>query len=768
MPYWYAHVIADPQEPDTVYVPDVQMFKSTDGGQTLQTVQYQHGDNHALWIDPTNNKRMIEGNDGGAIVTQNGGDSWSTEYNQPTAEFFKMTVDNQYPYRVYGTQMDRDAVSCPSETRGPAIEWEDCDTVGSAESGFIAVRPDKPNIVFAGSIGSSQGGGGNLYQYNRLTGQQRMITVWPEDQYQSPEIDVKYRFYFTFPVVLSPHDPNVLYTAAQYVFRSTDMGTSWKVISPDLTNDDKSHMMELDGPISSQKLSSQYISTIYSFAESPMKAGELWAGSDSGLVHYSPDGGKTWLDRSPKDLPEWTGIYSIEASSRDPGTVYIACNRHELSDNTPYFEMTTDYGKTWQRINAGIPEGDYAWVIREDPTRAGLLYAGTEGGVFVSFDDGGHWQPLRRNMPVVAVRDMMVKNNDLIAATHGRSFWILDGLNVLRELTPVVNHSSVHLFSVPVTYRAMGGGGGGEGGGGPLGRQTPSSDVRISGVGIALHQTRQADGSIEPTYLNAGTNPPKGVVVSYYLKQKPDGPVTLAFMDAKGQGIQQFSSEEGVRLGTRVKIAPGTNQFVWDMAYPDAKELSRGDFSGIEWANARSPMAVPGTYKVRLSVGGQNYEQSFVIREDPRVDATQQDLQAQFDLMMKIQAEINTVTDTVHQIDEAREQVVAVAKQAHGRSDVESAAAKLSTALYGVESDLVRMIDPAHPMFVHPKTVNLRLAELTTVVEGSDAVPTRQSYDVFDLLSSQTADAQKHLKPILGDQLPALLKMAGGGATAGQ
>ena len=273
MAFWYMHVVADPQDPDTVYVPQVTMWKSTDGGRTLHAVRYEHGDNHALWIDPANNRRMIEGNDGGAIVTLNGGDSWSTEINQPTEEIFKMAVDDQYPYRVYGTPMDNDAISCPSETSGPAIEWKDCYTVGSAESGFIAPQAGHPDIVVAGAIGSSEGGGGNLYQYNVRTGQQRMITVWPEDQYQSPEIDVKYRFYFTFPVLFSPHDPNTLYAAAQYVFRSTDLGTSWQVISPDLTNDDNGRMMHLDGPISSQKLSSQYISTIYSLAESPIEGG---------------------------------------------------------------------------------------------------------------------------------------------------------------------------------------------------------------------------------------------------------------------------------------------------------------------------------------------------------------------------------------------------------------------------------------------------------------------------------------------------------------
>jgi hypothetical protein len=362
-------------------------------------------------------------------------------------------------------------------------------------------------------------------------------------------------------------------------------------------------------------------------------------------------------------------------------------------------------------------------------------------------------------MPIVAVRDMKVKNDDLIAATHGRAFWILDGLHVLREISPQVTDSAVHLFTVPLTYRLMGSGF-------EFGRRGSHEShgpafVRILGDDAALHQTRQADGSVAATYLNAGSNPPKGVVVTYYLEQKADGPVTLTFIDSQGHVIQQFSSDSSDRSAAQVPTESGTNQFVWDMNYPNAKQLPQAVYAEEERGDARAAVAVPGTYKVRLSVGGQSYDRDFVIQEDPRVNVTQQDLQAQFDLLMRIDAEINKVTDTVHQIQKARDQVAAMKKDTPGRRAVQSAADKLDAALAGVEGDLVRMINPAHPMYMPPKTVNIRLQELTTVVASADAAPTKQSYEVFDLLSSQTAQALSRLQPLLDEQLPALLKKAG-------
>ncbi len=750
----YSHIIADTKDPDVIYVPWMQLFKSTDGGRKLVALPMPHSDHHALWVDPNNPKRMIEGSDGGAIVTLDGGDSWSSQYNQPTAEFYHLAVDTQYPYRVYATQMDNTAISIPSKTHESAIEWKDCYTVGTAESGSIAVRADDPNIVFAGSIGSSGGGGGNLLRYDHRTRQQTMITVWPEDQYGSPVKDVKYRFHFTYPVLLSPHDPNVLYVAANKVFRSTNQGNRWQEISPDLTRNDQSKMQEIDGgPITSQEFSSQYSSVIFAFAESRLAKGELWAGSDDGEIHLSRDGGKSWENVSPKILPDWTNISIIEPSAHHRGTVYVAANRHELDDKRPYFLKTTDYGKSWRLINNGIRDNDFARVIREDPVRRGLLYAGTETGAYVSFDAGDNWQPLQLNLPAVPVHDLVVKDNDLVAATHGRALWILDNLTTLREIDSDVTASSVHLFRVDPMYRLLGGEH--EGGGSQSANFGPDY-LRISGDGIALHVSRGPDGALHRTYLNAGNNPPNGVVITYYLKQKPQGDISLSFFDANNKLIRQFTStlQPGDRRAP-LSAEPGTNEFVWDTAYPGAEEITAGPFLPLEWAHALPPVAPPGTYKVRLRVGGEDYEQQFEIRKDPRVSASLEDLQRQFALMLEIHKKLGEITNSVTEIRALRSHLDDALHHAPSGSHEAATATQLNKELRDIEGTLTRLLGP-NPMFLPPKTLNIKFAALTVVVQSSDTAPTQQAYDVFNDLSSrldtQTArlkDAQSRTEKLL-------------------
>ena len=394
-PWYYSHIFADPQDAETVWIMNFKAWKSVDGGRNFTEVGIPHGDNHEIWIDPRNTRRMVQGNDGGACVSLNGGDSWSTIYNQPTSQFYHLTTDNEFPYRVCATQQDNAAISVPSRSHKTAIPWADCYSVGTSESGHIVVDPKDSNVIISGGIGSSPGGGGNLLRYDHSTGQTRLITVWPELYYGSGAGAMKYRFQWTFPIQYSPHDPNVLYVAANVLFRSTDEGNSWEQISPDLTRDDAAKQAPSGGPLVKDTSGAETYCTIFAFAESPHERGVFWVGSDDGLVHISRNGGESWDPITPEGLPEWTMISMIEPSLHDPATAYMACTRYKLDDNTPMLYKTSDYGQTWTNISGNIPAHDYTRVIREDPGRMGLLYAGTETGVYVSFDDGGAWQPLR-------------------------------------------------------------------------------------------------------------------------------------------------------------------------------------------------------------------------------------------------------------------------------------------------------------------------------------------------------------------------------------
>ncbi|MGH8059884.1 MAG: WD40/YVTN/BNR-like repeat-containing protein, partial [Candidatus Entotheonellia bacterium] len=453
--WYYGHVFADPQDPETVYVLNIQAWKSIDGGHTFTQLTTPHGDNHDLWIDPGTPQRMIEGNDGGACVSFNGGATWSSIYNQPTAQFYHVVADTQIPYRLYGTQQDNTAISVPSRSDNGAILPRDCYPVGSSESGYIAVRPDDPNIVYSGAVGSAPGGGGVMLRYDHRTHQVRIITVWPELYGGWGAKDLKYRFQWTYPIVLSPHDPHILYATGNLVFRSTDEGTSWEAISPDLTRHDVSKMEPSGGPITKDTTGAEHYGTIFTFVESPHARGLFWAGSDDGLIHLSRDGGRTWENVTPKDLPEWTLISMIEVSPHDPATAYVAATRYKLDDCEPFLYKTRDYGRTWEHITQGIPAHDFTRVIREDPARRGLLYAGTETGVYVSFDDGAAWQSLQCNLPAVPVYDLLMKNDDLVVATHGRSFWILDDLTPLHQLSDAVAGAPAHVCAPRPTERFL-------------------------------------------------------------------------------------------------------------------------------------------------------------------------------------------------------------------------------------------------------------------------------------------------------------------------
>src|ERR1700680_4509799 len=441
------HVIADPRDENVLYIMNVEAYKSTDGGHLFNKVKVPHGDNHGLWIDPQNTKRMIASNDGGVTVTYDGGKNWTRQDNQPTAQFYHVIADSATPYRVYGSQQDAGTVAIASRSDEGSIDRQDWYDVGGGEAGYIAPYPPDPNIVYAADYQ------GNITRFDKHIGQVKSITEQPELSDAHGAGNLEHRFQWPAPVLISSHDPNTLYHAGERLFKTTDGGVHWQAISPDLTRNDKSKQHVSGGDITLDDTGTEYYDTIFAVAESPITKGLIWAGTDDGLIQITRDEGKNWTNVTPKGLAEWSRISLIEASPHDAGTAYVAIDRHQNDDLAPYIYKTSNYGATWTRITSGIPDGSFVRAVREDPKKKGLLYAGTERGIYVSFDDGAHWRTMQLNLPNAPVHDIVIKNDDLVLATHGRSFWILDDVSPLRQFADSVAAQDVHLYRPATAYR---------------------------------------------------------------------------------------------------------------------------------------------------------------------------------------------------------------------------------------------------------------------------------------------------------------------------
>jgi photosystem II stability/assembly factor-like uncharacterized protein len=685
--FYYTRVYADPAAKDTVYILNVTFYKSTDAGKTLQSIRVPHSDNHDLWIAPDNPQRMANSNDGGGNVTLDGGQNW-TEQDYPTAQFYNVITTAHVPYHVCGAQQDNSTACVPS-TGG------DLYPVGGGESGYIAPDPEDTDVFYAGSYG------GLLTRINRRTGERRNINIWPDNPMGHSARDITERFQWTFPIVFSKTDSNVLYATSQHVWRTTNEGQSWERISPDLTRHDPSTMGPSGGPITLDQTGVETYATVFTLAPSALDGNIIWAGSDDGLVHVTRDGGKNWQNVTPKDLPEFTRVSLIEASPHAPGTAFLAGNRYQRSDRAPYVYKTSDFGRTWTKIVTGIPGDDFARAIREDTQRKGLLFLGTETGTYVSFDDGAHWQSLRLDMPVTPVHGIEVKENDLVIGTHGRSFYILDNISVLRQATPAMTNEALVLFD-------------------------PADAVR----------------SVS-----------RGVFVDYYLKEAA-GPVKIEILDAAGAVIRTFEStakppapdrpaemeeeEEGPRRagpGPRVTAAKGMNRFTWDMRYPNAV-----DFPGmIMWAaSTRGPAAPPGRYQVRVTAGGATKTQDFEIRRNAAVPGvTDADLQAQFDLAMRISERVSEANRAVIRIRNIKGQITdRIGKATDG--SIKTAGQALIDALTEVEGEIYqhRLRSGQDPLN-YPIRLNNKLAALQGTVESGDYPPTEQARAVFKELSGR-------------------------------
>ncbi|HML18031.1 MAG TPA: hypothetical protein VK419_13460, partial [Bryobacteraceae bacterium] len=742
--WYYTHVLADPKNADTVYFLNTSFFRSTDGGRTYAAIATPHGDNHGIWIAPDDPDRMIESNDGGANISFNGGRSWSTIMNQPTAQFYRVALDNDFPYHAYGAQQDNTTVRTATRGRGGITEkdWYD---VGGGESGWIAPDLRDTNVVYAGSYGNL------ITRFDARTGIQRNINPWPDNPMGHAASDLKYRFQWSFPIVISPHDPTVIYAGANVMFRSTDEGQSWTPISGDLTRNDKSRQGSSGGPITKDNTSIEYYDTIFTINESPVTKGLIWVGSDDGLVHLSRDGGKTWTNVTPpKDImPEWIQINAIDPSPFDPATAYVAATMYKSDDFHPYMYRTTDYGKTWTKIVNGIPENHFTRVLREDPNHKGLMFGGTEFGIYVSYNGGDNWQPIQLNLPVVPITDLAFQKRDdeLVVATQGRAFWIMDDLDLLWDLKGAAPSDEVHLFKPKTTIRIEGGRGGG------------------GGLGVPAA---------------AGTNPPAGAAVEFWLKEKPQGEVTLEFLDSTGKLVNKYSSKtrpavelpEGIAEQESdfnpfalfgpppVPAAQGMNRFVWDLRYPDAVTFPRM----IMWAgSSRGPMAAPGAYTVRLTANGKSATQTFTLVKDPRVKTTPEEFNRQLSLSLQIRDKLSQTNQAVIDVREAKRQLaeyLTLWKDNPAAKKVMEEAQDLTKKLSAVEEDLYQVRNQAQEdPLNYPIKINNRIASLLSVVESTDAAPTRQSEEVNEELTTEVNGYLRAARKLLTEDVAAFNKL---------
>ena len=657
--WYYTGVYADPGSADTVWVTNVQFWKSVDGGKSFASVPTPHGDHHDLWIDPADPSHLVVGDDGGAYVSYDGGKTWSSIENQPTGQFYRVTVDDRFPWRVYGAQQDNTTVAIASRSRGSSIDREEWHAVGGCESGWIAPKPGEPDVVYAGCYG------GSITRYDHRTGEEREITAWPQLAIGRPAGDLKYRIQWNAPILVSRHDPNVLWHAAQLLLESRDEGQTWKEVSPDLTRNDRAKQGSSGGPITKDNTGVEVYGTIFALAESPLEKGLLWAGSDDGLVHVTRDGGATWKNVTPKGLPEWTQVNSIEASRHAAGTAYLAGTLYKLGDFTPHLWKTADYGATWTRIDAGIPRDAFTRVVREDPGRRGLLFAGTETGLWLSFDDGKSWDRFQRNLPVVPVTDLAVKDGDLVVATQGRAFWILDDLSPLRQWKDDIAAARTHVFAPPAAVRFPGGG-------------DPEKPPR-----------------------GAGQNAPAGALISFWLKKAPvDGEVvTLEILEIlEGEKVlRRFTSEkrdekaaaeaEGP-LEKPLVVAAGLNRFSWDLRALGPSLVPKA----VLWGSKAGPLVAPGTYSVRLSAFGETRTAPVEVVPNPNVRFGREELARQAAFLAELNAALSRTHETVRALRDARAQVTAVAaraKKAGAPESVAAAAKALDARLLAAEEKLV-------------------------------------------------------------------------------
>ena len=617
--WYYTKVFVDPKNENRVYCPNVNFMRSNDGGRTFQSINTPHGDHHDLWIDPEDGNRMIVADDGGAQISFDAGNNWSTYLNQPTVQVYRVSTDNAFPYRVLAPQQDNGAFRIRSRTYGPAITATDMENAAGAESGYIVADPLNPDITYGGNYM------GLLQRLDHRTGESRAINVWPIDNMGAGADAAKYRFQWNYPIFFSPNNPKKLYAAGNHLFATEDEGKTWQMISPDLTTNDKKRQASSGGPITQDNTSVEYYCTIFYATESWVEKDLLWTGSDDGLINVSKDGGKNWENVTPKNIPQWIMWNCIEVDPFKKGAAYIVGTRYKLDDFKSYIYKTEDYGKTWKQIVNGIDPMHFARCLRADRKKQGLLYAGTEYGMYISYDDGANWRSFQLNLPEVPITDLTIKNNDLIVGTQGRSIYILDDLTVLQEKDANILNKNLHVFNVNPAYRMPGGGRRGGGGRGVTG------DMR-----------------------NVGMNPPTGVVFNYYMANANDSTkLSIEVLDKNKKTIKTFSTTAKTPAD-KFEVTKGMNQFEWDMNYAEAERVE----GLILWNGfVGGPKAAPGNYFAKFKSGSDSTEEPFTILGDPNYQTSLAEYEDQFNHLITIRDKSTEIMKAIKNIREVRQQM---------------------------------------------------------------------------------------------------------------
>lgn len=728
--WYYTRVYADTKDEEVVYVMNVAYHKSKDGGKTFSTKYAPHGDHHDLWIAPEDPKRMIIGDDGGAQISYDGGETWSTYYNQPTAQFYRVTTDNHFPFRIYAAQQDNTSIRISHRSDGSAITDRDFESTAGGESSHIAVDPLNPDIVYGGEYH------GFLSRVDHKNRTNRPINVWPEDNMGHGADDAKYRFQWNFPIFFSPHDPKKLYAASNHLHVTTNEGQSWQTISPDLTTNDKTRQKSSGGPITQDNTSVEYYCTIFAAAESPRVKDLLWTGSDDGLVHISRDGGGTWTNVTPPDLPKWTMVNSLEADPHSDGGCYLACTGYKSGDYRPYLYRTKDFGKTWTKITNGIENEHFTRVVRADPKHAGILYAGTEEGMYISFTDGRQWQKFQLNLPIVPITDLTIRDNHLIVATQGRSLWSIDDLSPVQQIAAAPDFLSkgdlaqkkLHLFQPAPAYRMRG-------------------------------------GSVKDS-KTAGENHTNGTLVHYFLQNKPaeKDTVTIAILENDGDTIKLFSNKTlpaaWEKRGGKIEPKAGGNLFVWNMRYPDAEK-----FEGmVLWSyNLTGPKAVPGTYRVRVSAAGKTEEQRFEVLPDPRSGVSTQTFVQQFDFVQSVSDKLSEMHRAIRQIRELRKQINSLTEglpKTDTYKPIRTRASAIDSSMTLVEEAFYQTKNrSSQDPLNFPVRLNDKIANLMGLNADGDFPPTQQSIEVREHLFQQANEQLTRWKSLKENDLPALNRL---------